>query len=81
MCIRDSLLAAVGGGRQGNAPVRMQVVDMFEGKEGMQRSVDGGGHRVVAEGAERVHGHHFIFDADAPVAVSYTHLDVYKRQA
>ena len=58
---------AVGRGGQRDAPVGMQMVDVREGKKAVQRRVDGGGDRVVAEGAERVHRHHVVFVVDALV--------------
>ena len=59
---------AVGRGGQGNSPVGVKVVDVGKGQKAVQGGVDGGGDRVVAEGAERVQGHHFIFKIDALVA-------------
>ena len=38
---------------------------MGEGKKAVQRRVDGGGHGIVAEGAQRIHGHHFVFSFGA----------------
>src|SRR5579863_2390581 len=45
----------------------MQMVDVFEGQEGVQRSVDGGGNGIVSERAERIHRHHFVFKLDASI--------------
>src|SRR6266567_8557943 len=52
---------SVGGGGQSDAPIRMQVVHMREGKKAMQRCVDRCGYRVVAKGTERIHLHHRVF--------------------
>src|SRR6185437_2549894 len=48
-------VAAVGGRRQSDAPVRVQVIDVFVRQKPMQRSINGGRDGVVAEGAERIH--------------------------
>ena len=61
------LFPAVGGGRQCNAPVRMQMVHVRERKKAVQRSVDRSGDGIVAEGAERIHVDHLIFVFDAPI--------------
>ena len=62
------LFAAVGGGGEGDAPVWVQVIDVFEGEVAVERGVDGGGNGVVAEGAKRVHLDHFVFELDTLVA-------------
>ena len=62
------LIETVGGGGEGNAPVGMEMVDMLEGQKAVQRRVDGGGDRVVAEGGNGVHGDHVVFEVDAFVA-------------
>ena len=58
---------AVGRGRQGDAPVRVKVVDMRKGKKAVQRRVDGGGNRIAAEGGLRVHRNHVVLGGDASV--------------
>ena len=55
------LAFAVGARGQGDAPVGMQVIDMVERQEGVQRRVDRGGHPVLAERAQRVERHHRVF--------------------
>jgi len=61
-------IETVGGGGERDAPVGMKVIDMREGKKAVQRSVDGGGHGIVAEGGDGVHGDHVVFGVDALVA-------------
>jgi len=59
------LRLAVGCRGQCNAPVRMQVVHMREGKKSMQRSVNRGRHRVLAKCAQRIKIHNRVFFRDA----------------
>ncbi len=59
---------AVGRGGESNAPVRMEMVDVREGKKAVQRRIDGRGDGVVAEGAHGIHRHHVVFGLDAFVA-------------
>src|SRR5215469_13799219 len=60
-------LLAVGRGREGDRPVRMQVIDVREGKKAVQRRVDGGRGGVVAEGDERIELDHRILFVDSAV--------------
>ena len=55
------LLPAVRRSSQGDAPVRMQVIDVRERQKTMQRRVDRGGNAILTEGAQRIHLHHFVF--------------------
>ena len=64
------LFPAVGGGSQRNAPVRMQMIDVREGQKSVQRSVNRSGDAVLAEGAQRIHIHHFIFEFSAAILCS-----------
>jgi hypothetical protein len=46
----------------------MQVIDVRRRNEGVQRSVDGGGHAIVTEGRQGIKPHHFVFECLAPIA-------------
>ena len=59
---------AVGARGQGDAPVGMQVIDMVERQEGVQRRVDRRGDPVLAERAQRVERDHLVFVRFAAVA-------------
>src|SRR6185437_10727112 len=61
------LFFAVCGGRQGDSPIRMQVVNMAERKEAVQGSVNGSGNRILAKGAQRILLHHFIFACNSAI--------------
>src|SRR5579864_168319 len=54
------LTFAVGTRGQGNRPVGMQMIDVCEGKERMQWSIDGRGHAILAKGGERIVAHHLV---------------------
>ena len=60
-------LLAVGGGGESDGPVGVQVIDVREGKEAVQRRVDGGRGGVVAEGDERIELDHRVLFVDAAV--------------
>ncbi len=59
---------AVGARRQGDGPVWMQMVDVIERQEGVQRRVDRGGDAVLAEREQRVEAHHLVLELLAAVA-------------
>ena len=61
------LVFAVGAGRNSDGPIGMEMIDVREGKEGVKRSVDGGGHFVLTEGGQRVEADHFIFVSFAAI--------------
>ena len=63
------LFAAVGGSGQGDAPVRMQMVDVRERQKPVQGSVNRSRNAVLAEGAQRIHVHHLIFVLGAAIFV------------
>ena len=60
---------AVGARRQGNGPVGVQMIDVAERQEGVQRRVDGRRHAVVGDAEARVVRHHPVF-----VRFSLVHL-------
>ena len=60
--------AAVGARRQGNRPVRVQMIDVVERQERVQRRIDRRGDAILAEGAERIERDHLVFVRFAPVA-------------
>jgi hypothetical protein len=57
--LRQSLLAIRTRGKR-DRPVGMQVIDVIERQKRMQRRVDRCGNPVVAEGGQRVIGHHLV---------------------
>ena len=59
---------AVGRSSQSDAPVRMEMVDMFEWKKPVQGSIDRRGHRALAEGTQRIHVDHFVFVLRSTIA-------------
>ncbi len=59
---------AVGARRQRDGPVGMQMIDVIEGQERVERRVDRGGHAVLAEGEQRVEAHHLVLELLAAVA-------------
>ena len=61
------LFLTVCRGSQRDSPVRMKMVDVREGEKGMQRGVDGSRDGIVAEGAERIHADHLVFQFHAPI--------------
>src|ERR1035438_1760027 len=60
-------LAAVGCGSEGDTPVRMEVVDVFEWKKRVEWRVDRSRDAVVTESAEWIHADHLVFSADTSV--------------
>ena len=62
------LLAAVRARGERDGPVGMQMIDVVEWKKRMQRRVDRRGDAVLAEGAQRIEGDHFVFVRFAAVA-------------
>ena len=60
-------LDPVGGGRERDAPVGVQVVHVREGKKAVQRRVNRGCDRVRAERAQRVVARHFVFVLGAAI--------------
>ena len=62
------LVLAVGAGRERDRPVRVQVIDVIERQERVQRRVDRSGDAALAEGRERVERHHLVFVGLAAVA-------------
>lgn len=63
-------LRSVGGGCQRDTPVGMEVIDVRERQEAMQRRVDRGGHGVLTESAERIQLHHLVLERGAAVALA-----------
>jgi hypothetical protein len=55
------LFLAVGRGSEGNSPVGMEMVYVSEREKCMERRIDRGGCRIVAEGAERVQTDDLVF--------------------
>src|ERR1700677_2832347 len=47
---RFQLSLSIGARRQGDGPVRVQMVHMVKGKKSMQRSIDGCCHAILAKG-------------------------------
>src|SRR6202034_3410132 len=64
---RIHLFFAVRGGGESNAPVGMKMIYVREGKKCMQRCIDRGSYRIVAERTERIQAHHLVFQFDATV--------------
>ncbi len=62
------LLLAIGARRQRDRPVGVQVVDVRERQEGMQRRIDRRRDAVLAERAERVVADHLVFVRLATIA-------------
>ena len=62
-------VVAVGSGGEGDTPVRMQMVDVREGKETVQRGVDRGRNGIGAEGGHGIHADNQIFFRYALVAL------------
>ena len=60
-------LPAVGAGGQRDRPIRVEVIDVVERKERVQRRIDGRLHPVVADAEARVVRHHLVFVGFAPV--------------
>ena len=58
------LCLAVCGCSESDAPVGVKMIHMWEGQKSMQWRIDGGGHRIVAEGTDGVHAHHVVFGVD-----------------
>src|SRR5271163_572742 len=60
----------------------MQVVDVLEWQEAMERGIDRCSNRVVPEGAQRIHIRHLIFEIDAAVDVlqSVKLLEIQRRK-
>ena len=56
---------AVGTGRERDRPIGMQVIDVRKGQKSVQRRVNGRGDWIVAEGAQRIHLRHLIFEFHA----------------
>src|SRR6185369_4443554 len=61
------LFTAVGRGRQRDTPVRMQMVNVGKGQKAMKRRINRGSYSALAEGAQRIHVHHFIFEFSAAI--------------
>ena len=59
---------AIGAGGQRDAPVGMQVIDVVERQERVQRRVDRRRDAVLAERAQRIEGDHLVFVRFAAVA-------------
>src|SRR5215472_16893343 len=76
-------LLAVGRGRERDRPVRVQVVDVREGKKSVERRVDGGRRGIVAEGDERIELDHRVFFVDAAVLILQSEqlVEVERREA
>ena len=66
------LPASVGARRQGDGPVRMEMVDMIERKKRVKRRVDGSGHAVLSERAKRIEPHHLVLERFTPIAGDQT---------
>ena len=62
-------LIAVRAGGQGDRPVGMEVIDVVERQERMQRGVDRRGDAVVAERAQRVVPDHLVLVRLATIAI------------
>src|SRR5689334_6132725 len=62
---RFQVVEGVCAGGNSDSPVWVQVVHMLERQEGMERGVNGGGARVIAEGAEVIEVHHLILELHA----------------
>ena len=45
------------------------MIDVWERKKAMQRRVNGSSNTVLAECAERIHIHHFIFELSAAISM------------
>ena len=58
---------AVGARRQRNPPIGMQMIHVRERQKSVQRRVDRCGHRIVPEGAQRIHRRHLVFRVHALV--------------
>src|SRR5581483_10193381 len=58
---------AVGTCGQGDGPVGMQVIDVREGKEGMQRGIDRRRYAIFPECRERVVADHLVFVLLSPI--------------
>ena len=58
---------AIGGGRDGDAGVGVQVVDVGGVDQGVHRGVDAGGGATLAEQAVVEGGHHLVLAFDAGV--------------
>ena len=71
MCIRDS----PGGCNIGSRPIDQHL----KGFRALGADVEIEYGKILAE-ADRLVGKHIYFDVVSVGAVSYTHLDVYKRQ-
>ena len=52
---------AIGARRQRNRPVGMQMVDVQKREECVQRRIDGGCNRVLAERRKWIIAHHLVF--------------------
>src|SRR5262245_10517544 len=63
---------AVGGCGQRDAPVGMQVIDVCEWQEAVQRSVDRRSDGILAERAERIQLHHLILERGPAVPAAQT---------
>ena len=61
------LFLAVGRSSECDAPVRMKMIHVREGKKSMQRGVDRSSNGIVAEGAKRIHADHLVFQFDAAI--------------
>ena len=59
---------AVGARRQRDRPVGMQVIDVVERQERVERRVDRGRDAVLAEREQRVEAHHLVLERLAAVA-------------
>ncbi len=60
-------LFAVGRSGQCDRPVGVQVIDVREGKEAVERRVDRRRGGIVAEGDERIEFDHRVLFVDAPI--------------
>ena len=58
---------AVGARRQCNRPIGVQMIHMRKRQKSVQRRVNGRGHRIVLEGAQRIHRRDLIFGVDTLV--------------
>ena len=56
---------AVGACRQRDSPIRVQMIHVRERQESVQWRINRCGHRIIAEGAQRIHLRHFVFELRA----------------